>query len=713
MALRVARPSGGPGGPTSALPGVPDADLFSLSRDEISLLAASAVRRHAAAAAAAVARLHQEVADFEALELEVVAAQVPLPAGSPGPADCFGGDDATVDFDNLTRAAAAADGWHASGAEPSFLLRDESSFHLDLSVADGDATQLSALPADEEEEMESVGPTKLVSAYFPHLAARTASPAPAPRHTASQHHAPPSDADSGVHLPSAATVARAATDETATAAAASALHRERAQLEREKVALDREKLALRTEKKEFESWRLNETAALAEEKRKLKRDRLLLDKQRKLDTAAPNRRERQEIEDLKKQAADLTAQIRAKDTKAKLNEDRLKKRVDELLGQIRELQDELHVLEQERAQAAVDRHSTASSPTFAPPGYGLPSTASSRRSGAGTPPPGVSAALLKRHSTHSASGSALPLSPRMRHLAASPPPVVSVPSAPSVKSVSSSATSNHSGSMHKPRTSPASPAAMRHGSALRARVASSGNNSLTLSAGDNDGKSVLSSMTHAVAAEPVAHWRSYFETVERLSQLGPAITEKTHRDGIRERRYANGTRVVVYKNGTTKEYMMAGTEVTRYTNRDVKEVFADGKLVYYFADKDVTQTTFPDGMTLTEFADGQTEKKYPDGMTEIVFPNQSIRYIYPTGEKEDIFPDGTMEKTSKDGNKTVIHSDGSKEIWTKEKKKRIMPNGEVKVVFADGTRQKILPDGRMRIVDPRGRIIKDEIGADG
>jgi hypothetical protein len=137
--------------------------------------------------------------------------------------------------------------------------------------------------------------------------------------------------------------------------------------------------------------------------------------------------------------------------------------------------------------------------------------------------------------------------------------------------------------------------------------------------------------------EPLDIKWTVFEKLEKLNHLGVHNWEKQYRDGICERRYPNGTRLVLYKNGTTKEYQANGNEITRYTNLDVKRVFPDGKLVYYFSEKEVTQTTYPDGMMLTEFADGQTEKKYTNGMTEIVFPNHSIRYIYPNGEKEDIF----------------------------------------------------------------------------
>ncbi|KNE67324.1 hypothetical protein AMAG_11796 [Allomyces macrogynus ATCC 38327] len=666
-------------------------DLLSLSRDEIELVTQSSRKRHATVAANAVALLEQDLRDYEQLEHEILAF-----GGAHGSSTPDNADHTMFDFDVTKHDDHWADE-PFNVDEPSFLVQNNTTFNLDLSADHGastpdaanaangstaaagagadatdtdglahdvahlslgldadlsmDLSALSATQTDADATAPPAGPTRLLAQYFPAL--RTQSQPPAPAQVA----LPPTPPSGSRVLDPADSAAQ---DELASARAQ--LSRERQQLEREKIALDREKLDFRKQKRDYEDQRRSEMVALDEEKKKLKRDKLFLEKTRKLAETVPNRKDRQEIDDLKRQVADLQNQIKAKDSKAKLEQDRLKKRVDELMAKNKELADELHVLETERVNGAVSTAAPAATTAASAIGTpsGIPSGPTSMLgrplsppmssggsvlgSAIGTPATSL-ASLAKRSGT--GSSSALPMSPRMRHLqGASPPPGASpYGNGSSAMSTISGKSGSSGGSMHKPRNTAGGSAAPAlavpggggggsGGSALgvprRPPTAAPRD---TEAGGMSSGRSVLSSMTFAptLTGEPAAHWRHYFETVERISQLGHFVTEKTHRDGIRERRYADGTRVVLYKNGTTKEYKMSGHEITRYTNNDVKEVFPDGKY----------------------------------------------------------------------------------EIWTKEKKKRVMPNGEIKIVFADGTRQKILPDGRMRVVDPHGRILKDEIGDDG
>jgi len=62
----------------------------------------------------------------------------------------------------------------------------------------------------------------------------------------------------------------------------------------------------------------------------------------------PNRKEREEIEALKSQVLKLTEEMKAKDTRNRLNNERLKKQLDEQISKNAELEKELKFMEEQR-----------------------------------------------------------------------------------------------------------------------------------------------------------------------------------------------------------------------------------------------------------------------------------------------------------------------------------------------------------------------------
>jgi hypothetical protein len=82
--------------------------------------------------------------------------------------------------------------------------------------------------------------------------------------------------------------------------------------------------------------------------KKLKRDKMLWDKQKKLNEMLPTKRERQELELLQQKLMDQQQLSKQKETRMVLTQDRLNKKITDLEKRNQELQQQVKVLEQER-----------------------------------------------------------------------------------------------------------------------------------------------------------------------------------------------------------------------------------------------------------------------------------------------------------------------------------------------------------------------------
>eukprot|EP00127_Corallochytrium_limacisporum_P002489 Clim_evm46s128 gene=Clim_evmTU46s128 len=98
----------------------------------------------------------------------------------------------------------------------------------------------------------------------------------------------------------------------------------------------------------------------------------------------------------------------------------------------------------------------------------------------------------------------------------------------------------------------------------------------------------------------------------------------------------DGTRIVMYANGTKKETDPKGNVTVYYFNGDIKQTMPDGMQVYYFSETEATHTTHPDGLVVLHFANNQVEKHYPNGTKEIMFPDSTIKFTYPEGSEVSI-----------------------------------------------------------------------------
>ncbi|XP_050999138.1 centromere protein J [Acomys russatus] len=184
--------------------------------------------------------------------------------------------------------------------------------------------------------------------------------------------------------------------------------------------------------------------------------------------------------------------------------------------------------------------------------------------------------------------------------------------------------------------------------------------------------------------------------------------EISHPDGKVEKVYKNGSRVVLFPNGTRKEVSADGKSITvTFFNGDVKQVMPDERVVYYYAAAQTTHTTYPEGLQVLHFSSGQIEKHFPDGRKEITFPDQTIKTLFADGQEESIFPDGTVVRVQRDGNKIIEFNNGQRELHTAQFKRREYPDGTVKTVYANGHQETKYTSGRVRVKDKDGNVVMD------
>ncbi|ETO29420.1 hypothetical protein RFI_07701 [Reticulomyxa filosa] len=125
-----------------------------------------------------------------------------------------------------------------------------------------------------------------------------------------------------------------------------------------------------------------------------------------------------------------------------------------------------------------------------------------------------------------------------------------------------------------------------------------------------------------------------------------------HPDGKVEQVYSDGSRFILFPNGTEKmvfstveselspEHKTIGTNkqqatqkdfnkqvFVKFPNNDVKKFLSDGTEVYHYAANDITHVTQPDGTQLFYFANQQNEIHFPDGSKHIIFAGNTKSYL--------------------------------------------------------------------------------------
>ena len=450
--------------------------------------------------------------------------------------------------------------------------------------------------------------------------------------------------------------------------------------EREEV-VDR----LKKEMAEFERQKAGELQRLeefkAEEMKKLKKERKVFETYQKAARAGPDRKDREEIEMLKSQLSELQDEIKRKEQKWVASNQRLRDRVEQLEQENTELREEIRVLEQRRIQDWKPRKNEP-----VPAAKSDTKLVESASSGQYVAPRSVQKPAEKvqkqterqKHIPNSKHGKPDQMS---KSSACSSGDSDIQPSSQTKLSLDiSDETLQQRNNIPKPQT--ISPLAASTG-AINGDVRS------------------LSAVRKTAPKSGV---------VQNTDIHDRPYDQVQHPDGKVERVCPDGSREILFTNGTRKQISSDGqTIIVSFFNGDIKQILPDGRVVYYYADAQTTHTTYADGLQIFQFANGQVEKHYIDGTKEIQFPDQTIKYLFPNGSAESVFLDGTVVHVESNGNKQITFPNGQKEVHTALFKKREYPDGTTKTVFTDGRQETRYSNGRVRIKDATGVVVLDQL----
>ncbi|KAG5873456.1 hypothetical protein JTB14_007223 [Gonioctena quinquepunctata] len=205
--------------------------------------------------------------------------------------------------------------------------------------------------------------------------------------------------------------------------------------------------------------------------------------------------------------------------------------------------------------------------------------------------------------------------------------------------------------------------------------------------------------------------KQYENTFKQVPDPGPQKCSSADlRKGTKiETIFPDGSKEIKYSNGNSKTISPNGKLIiVQYYNGDVKETnLTDNTIKYYYAENSTWHTQFGDGSELFEYPNGQQERKYKDGKEEVTCPDGPSLTKMPDGSEEVIYPDGSKIIKNIDGEKILMLPNGQKEIHTKDHKRREYPDGTVKIVYLDGTQETRYASGRLRIKDANGLLIVD------
>ncbi|XP_054243115.1 centromere protein J [Indicator indicator] len=413
---------------------------------------------------------------------------------------------------------------------------------------------------------------------------------------------------------------------------------------------------IRKEIADFQQQKAQELAEIEEYKRKemkkLQKERKVFEKYTTEARAIPDKKERDEIQALKQQIAELQEDLKRKEAKWSATRRRLKDQIEALIDENMELKEEVKIMERFRLES-----------------WKKVEAAGSKRK---TENSGMT---LKRPE------SCLP--------SRGPKSQTASPLLPVQKCSKINGRSYLQAKVGKLSKTPAS------------GPASDRNNSETMTALEKSTRTFMvdtsSNEVHVSLSTEPAYTDG--EEIER---------ETAYPDGKVEKVLRNGCHLIFFPNGTCKKVGSDGKTTTiTFFNGDVKQMMPDGTVIYYYADAKTTHTTYLDGLEVLQFSNGQIEKHYPDGKKEITFPDQTIKNLFTDGQEESILPDGTIVRIQRDGSKSIEFSNGQRELHTSQFKRREYPDGTVKTVYTNGQQETKYVSGRIRVKDKDGNVIMD------
>ncbi|XP_074996101.1 centrosomal P4.1-associated protein isoform X1 [Calonectris borealis] len=412
---------------------------------------------------------------------------------------------------------------------------------------------------------------------------------------------------------------------------------------------------IRKEIADFQQQKAQELAEIEEykkkEMKKLQKERKVFEKYTTEARAIPDKKERDEIQVLKQQIAELQEDLKRKEAKWSTTHRRLKDQIETLVNENMELKEEVKIMERFRLEAWKKVEAAGSKRKIENSGMTLKRAES---------------CLPKRGPKSQTASLLLP-----------------------VQKCSKINEKSYSQAKGKLSRTPAS------------APANDRSNSETMTALEDSSRTfmVVTSPNEGHVSLPSGPAYTDNEEIQR---------ETAYPDGKVEKVLKNGCHLIFFPNGTWKKVDSDGKTVTiTFFNGDVKQIMPDQTVIYYYADAKTTHTTYSDGLEVLHFSNGQIEKHYPDGKKEITFPDQTIKNLFTDGQEESIFPDGTIVRVQRDGSKTIEFNNGQRELHTSQFKRREYPDGTVKTVYMNGQQETKYVSGRVRVKDKDGNIIMD------
>ncbi|XP_075347075.1 centrosomal P4.1-associated protein isoform X2 [Mycteria americana] len=411
---------------------------------------------------------------------------------------------------------------------------------------------------------------------------------------------------------------------------------------------------IRKEIADFQQQKAQELAEIEEykkkEMKKLQKERKVFEKYTTEARAIPDKKERDEIQALKQQIAELQEDLKRKEAKWSTTHRRLKDQIEALVNENMELKEEVRIMERFRLEAWKKVEAAGSKRKIENSGMTLKRAESH---------------LPNRGPTSQTASLLLPVQ--------------------KCSKINGKSYSQAKGKLSRiPASAPPNDRS----------------NSETMTALEDSSRTFMdTSPNEAHVSLPSGPAYTDSEEIER---------ETAYPDGKVEKVLKNGSHLIFFPNGTWKKVGSDGKTITiTFFNGDVKQVMPDQTVIYYYADAKTTHTTYSDGLEVLHFSNGQIEKHYPDGKKEITFPDQTIKNLFTDGQEESIFPDGTILRIQRDGSKTIEFNNGQRELHTSQFKRREYPDGTVKTVYTNGQQETKYVSGRVRVKDKDGNIIMD------
>ena len=373
---------------------------------------------------------------------------------------------------------------------------------------------------------------------------------------------------------------------------------EGAQLSKLKQAKETELRAFRREVQDFAKQKNEEQDSFNkfrdEEIKKLKRDRMLFETHVEATRNRPDKKQRDELEELRSEVARLQLELAAKEQKHAQAITRYKDRVQQLTDQVGDLENELRALEQARLTQWSDASVTSK------------------------PEP---AAVVKRPAPHATASAAAPVPVRVeRHQTKAMPPVEEPAPNPSADH-EGAATSLDTSARSDSRSETIGPDGVKiilFKNGTQKEIHPNGYVAVRFFNGD---------VKETFANKQVAYYYAEAQTTHTTFPDGLEVIEFAN--GQLEKRHVDGTQEIVFPDQTVKLLYTSGEEETIFPDRTVQRVTVSGERVI----------EFPNGQR--EVHTSQFKKRrYPDGTCKIV---------YPDGRQETQYPNGRVRVKDKDG----------------------------------------------------------------